>query len=124
MRILSFDYKTGLHELKKVLHELLGDALEFRGFNSVKRLLKAAEKQGYDMVFAEIAFQQKSGLLLLSELSFRYPKTKYVAVAAEMNDGDALTMHRLHGGYIIKPYDREILADMLRHLRFPANETV
>ena len=124
MLILAFDGRQGLKELQTVLKELLGDKMCFQGFESVEKLLKTAEKHGYDIVFADVTYQNRSGLLLLEELSFRCPRTNYVAVAAYPRESDALTMHNLHGGYIQKPYDRETLADTLSHLRYPINEAV
>jgi hypothetical protein len=35
-----------------------------------------------------------------------------------------MTLHHLHGGYIIKPYDREKLADTLSNLRYPVKNAV
>lgn len=63
-------------------------------------------------------------MLLLEELSIRCPMTNYVAVAADTCMGDALTMHHLHGGYIIKQYDTETLADTLSDLRFQIRKAV
>ena len=124
MLILAFDNKRELNELQTVLKELLGDKMCFRGFDSAEKLLKASEKHGYDIVFADVAYQNRNGLLLLEELSFRCPRTNYIAVAANQRESDAMTMHHLHGGYIIKPYDRETLAVTLTHLRYPIREAV
>ena len=124
MLVLAFDDRKGLNALQSVLEELLGDEMRFRGFDSAEKLLRFAKKQGYDIVFADAAYQDRSGLLLLGELSFRYSRTNYVAVAADPCENDALTMHHLHGGYIIKPYDRKTLADTLSHLRYPGQKAV
>ena len=102
MLILAFDDSHGLKELETVLKGLLGDELQFRGFDSPRELLKAAEQHGYDLVFADTKYRNRSGLLLLEELSFRCPRTNYVAVAADVSESDAMTMHHLHGGYIIE----------------------
>jgi len=124
MRILAFDDHQGLDELQTILKELLGDKMCFHGFESADKLLKAAEKLGYDIVFADVTYQDRSGLLMLEELSFRCPRTNYVAVASDLRESDAMTMHYLHGGYIQKPYGIETLADTFSHLRYPINEAV
>ncbi len=124
MTILAFDDRRGLYELENVLKELLGGKMHFMGFDSAEKVLRAAEKNGYDIVFADVAYQNRSGMLLLGELSFRYPRTNYIGTAAILSDSDAMTMHHLHGGYIIKPYDREILADTITNLRYPVRNAV
>jgi DNA-binding NtrC family response regulator len=124
LTILAFDDMIGLYELKNVLKELLGDKMHFRGFDSAEKVLKAAEEHGYDIVFADVAYQNRSGMLLLGELSFRFPRTNYIGAAAIPRESDAMTLHHLHGGYIIKPYDREKLADTLSNLRYPVKNAV
>lgn len=71
MLILAFDDRQGLKELETVLKELLGDKMCFQGFERADKLLKATEKHGYDIVFADVTYQDRSGLLMLEELSFR-----------------------------------------------------
>ena len=122
--ILAFDDSRGLIELEAVLKELFGDKMLFRGFDSIEKVLQAAEKQGYDIVIADVTYRNRSGMLLLGELSFRYPRTNYIGTAAILSESDAMTMHHLHGGYIIKPYDREILVDTLSNLRYPVKNAV
>lgn len=100
MRILAFDDRQGLNELQTILKDLLG----------------------YDIVFADVTYQDRSGLLMLEELSFRCPMTNYDAVASDLRESDAMTMHYLYGGYILKPYGVETLADTLLHLRYPIKE--
>ena len=122
MLILALDDRQGLNDLEAVLRELLGSELTFRGYDSARALLDAANRQGYDLVIADVQYRNRSGLLLLSELAFSRPRTNLVGAAAHLSERDALTMHHLHGGYIQKPYDRETLADTLSHLRYPINE--
>lgn len=122
--ILAFDDSRGLIELEAVLKELFGDKMLFRGFDSIEKVLQAAEKQGYDIVIADVTYRNRSGMLLLGELSFRFPRTNYVGAAARSCENDAMTMHHLHGGYIIKPYDRDKLADVISNLRYPVSNAV
>ena len=124
MLILAFDDQQELNELHTVLKQILGGNLQFRGFDSVQELLKTAEKNGYDVVFVNMEIQNRRGVLLLGELAFRYPKTNYVGTATVLSNGDAMTMHHIHGRYIIKPYEREIISDTLNYLRYPVRETV
>jgi len=124
MLILALDDRQGLNDLETVLRELLGSELTFRGYDCAKKLLDTANKQGYDLVIADVQYRNQSGLLLLSELAFSHPRTNYVGAAANLSERDALTMHHLHGGYIQKPYDRETLADTLSYLRYPVKAAV
>ena len=124
MLILALDDRQGLNDLEAVLRELLSSELTFRGYDSARTLLDAANRQGYDLVIADVQYRNRSGLLLLSELAFSRPRTNFVGAAAYLSERDAMTMHHLHGGYIQKPYDRETLADTLSHLRYPIKEAV
>ncbi len=49
MTILAFDDRRGLYELENVLKELLGGKMHFMGFDSAEKVLRAAEKNGYDI---------------------------------------------------------------------------
>ena len=67
MTILAFDDRRGLYELEAVLKEILGDKMLFRGFDRAEQVLKAAEQYGYDIVIADVTYQNRSGMLLLGE---------------------------------------------------------
>ena len=124
MLILAFDDQQELNKLQTVLKQILGGNLQFQGFDSIQELLKAAEKNGYDVVFADMEIQNQKGILLLGELALHYPRTNYVGTAAKLSNSDAMTMHRIHSGYIIKPYTREIVSDTLKYLRYPVKDAV
>ena len=123
MIVYAFDEQQGLKELKQTLTQILGSELQFRGFTSASELLKIAEQERYDVVFADLEIQNRKGMYLLGELCFNFPHTNYIGAAVKPNQADALTLHRIHAvGYIFKPYDKETLEDSLAHLRYPIRE--
>ena len=52
--VYAFDEQQGLKELKQTLTQILGSELQFRGFASASELLKIAEQERYDVVFADL----------------------------------------------------------------------
>ena len=54
MIVYAFDEQQGLKELKQTLTQILGSELQFRGFASASELLKIAEQERYDVVFADL----------------------------------------------------------------------
>ncbi|MEE3450905.1 MAG: response regulator [Acutalibacteraceae bacterium] len=121
MVVYAFDEPNELKKLNKVLDQILGKNLQFRGFTSVGELLKSARHERYDVLFADLEIQNRKGLFLLGELWYEFPHTNYIGVSAKPNNADALTLHFIHAdGYIIKPYDKETLEDSLYYLRYVA----
>ena len=119
MIVYAFDDVQGVKLLERALKELIGEGLIFQGFTSTAALLHAAEQTLYDVAFADV--ECENGLKLLTELHRLYPRSNFIGVAEEAQISTALTLHRIYAsGYLNKPYDKEALADTLRHLRFPS----
>lgn len=120
MIVYAYDEHQGLKDLKQTLKQILGTDLQFRGFTSVGELLKSAKQESYDVLFADLEIQNRRGLYLLGELRYEFPHTNYIGVAVKPSQADALTLHPIHaGGYIFKPYDKDVLEDTIDHLRYP-----
>ena len=89
MTVYAFDEQQGLKELKHILKQILCEDLQFRGFSCGKDLLKSAEQEGYDVLFANVEIQNRRGLYLLGELHFEFPRTNYIGVATKVSQSDA-----------------------------------
>ena len=123
MVVYAFDGQQGLEELEARLREIIGENLLFRGFTDVLEVLNACKYKPYDVLFANVEIQVRSGMYLLSELYGKYPYTNYIGTASKESERDALLLHRIYaGGYLIRPYDAQMLADLLHHLRYPVKE--
>ena len=123
MVVYAFDEQRGLEELESVLREILGEKLLFRGFTDVREVLNACRYRPYDVLFANVEIQNRSGMHLLSQMFCNDPYTNYIGTASSASESNALLLHRIHaGGYLIQPYDAEKLAETLRFLRYPVKE--
>lgn len=125
MIVYAFDEQQGLKELKQTLTQILGSELQFRGFASASELLKIAEQERYDVVFADLEIQNRKGMYLLGEMCFNFPRTNYIGAAVNQTNEDALTLFKIcAAGYIPKPYDKETLEYSLAHLRYPIDQAL
>ena len=123
MVVYAFDEQQGLDELEALLRENVGEKLLFSGFTNVREVLNSCKYKPYEVLFADVEIQDRSGMYLLNELYGNYPYTNYIGTASRASERDALLLHRIYaGGYLIKPYDAKMLADVLDHLRYPVRE--
>lgn len=119
MIVYAFDNQHDLNALESALKQIENN-LDFKGYTETAQILKHAEQHNYDIIFADLEFQNRNGMLLLGQLHWMHPYSNLIGVSSRENEGDALTLHKLHASdYLIKPYDAVRLADSLRHLRFP-----
>jgi len=124
MTIYAYDDRKGLKMLEEALRSLFGEKLDFHGFYGTAEFLQAAKKQPYDIAFADVDFNGKSGMLLIGELNKRYPRSNFIGVTNSGSVLMALMLHQIHASdYLIKPYDTEQLLESFAQLRYPLAET-
>lgn len=125
MIVYAYDEQQGLEKLEALLREIVGNDLLFSGFTDVRSIPNACKYKPYDVLFVNVEIQERSGMYLLSEMYGNYPYTNYIGTASKASERDALLLHRIYaGGYLIKPYDAEMLGDALRYLRYPVRERI
>ncbi len=119
MRILAFDRKNDLSVLEEHLRHFYPDDLIFEGFTDIKSLLYAAAKDIFDIVFADLDIDNKTGIFMLEGLTHLYPHRNYIGTSYYPDNGDAVTLFGMNAsGYIEKPFDNIKIKDLLDNLRY------
>lgn len=119
MRILAYDRRSDLSVLEEHLKSFYPDDLIFEGFTDIKSLLYAAEKDSFDIVFADLDIDNKTGIFMLQGLTHLYPHRNYIGTSYYPDNGDAVTLFGMNAsGYINKPFDHSKISDVLNNLRY------
>ena len=119
MKILAFDRRSDLSVLEKHLKSFYPNDLIFKGFTDTKSLLSAAEKDSFDIVFADLDIDNKNGMFMLQGLTHSYPRRNYIGTSYYPDNGDAVTLFGMNAsGYINKPFDSAKITAALKNLRY------
>lgn len=119
MTILAYDDPANLKILKSCLKEIYGRKLRFYGFTNVLDVISAAEWYEYDVCFADLNYQEKNGMALLSILNKKFQKHNFIGVATEISYLDSLILTRLSiSRYFYKPYQVDKITKALNALGY------
>ncbi len=119
MRILAYDRRNDLYDLEEHLRPFYPDDLVFEGFTDIKSLMYAAEKDSFDIVFADLDIDNKTGIFMLEGLTHLYPHRNYIGMSYYPDNGDAVTLFGMNAsGYIEKPFDNIKIKGLLDNLRY------